>query len=337
MPAAWIAFHLTERCALACRHCLRDPGSPPADLPVALVDRVIAEAVALHRVDHVSFTGGEPLLHPELAGAVNAAVRRGLGWHLVTSGRELERLVSLVDADPRRREALTAVDLSLDGATAAVHDRIRGEGSHRAALAAALALRARGIPFNVQMTVHAGNAGEVEALALEAATLGATTIAFSPMMATGTATDADLRLPPEDLTAVRDRVERLAAVLAIPVRATEGFPRAQPFHVCAPWRSEILHVDPRGRLTLCCQLAGAPGGDADVVADLATTSLVDAHRLLLAHVHRLERARLDLCAAGIAGADVAQCSWCARVHGRPSWTDRGSAGPRARRADGACP
>ncbi|BDG05662.1 radical SAM protein [Anaeromyxobacter oryzae] len=334
MPTAWVAFHVTERCSLQCLHCLRDPGRPPADLPAALVERVLDEAVALHRVEHASFTGGEPLLHPDLAAVVDAAVRRGLGWHLVTSGRELDRLLALLEGDPRRRAALTAVDLSLDGATAAVHDRIRGDGSHRAVLAAALALRAREVRFNVQMTVHAGNAAEVEALALEAATLGAASVSFNLAMPTGTPADVELWQSREGWAAVRDRVERLAEVLAIPVRAPEGFQRPQPFHVCAPWRSEVLHVDPHGRLTLCCQLAGAPGGDEDVVADLASTPLREAHRLLLERVHRLERERLDTCAAGARGWDALQCNWCARVHGRPHWVDGGSAGPRAQGAGG---
>jgi MoaA/NifB/PqqE/SkfB family radical SAM enzyme len=332
MPVSWIVFHVTERCARSCRHCLRDPGRTPADLPTSIVDRVIGEAVALHRIDHVGFTGGEPLLHPALGAAVDAAVRRGLGWHLVTSGRELDALVALLGADPRRREALTAVDLSLDGADEAVHDALRGTGSYREVLAAALALRAREIPFNLQMTVHAENVHQIEALALQAAQLGAASVSFGMTMPTGTEADAALSMPLAGWSAARDRLERLGGILSVPVRAAEGFPRPQPFHACEPWRSEILHVDPRGRLTLCCQLSGAPGGDEDVIADLSVTSLRDAHRVLLDRVHRLELERLDAISSGAGAWDLLQCNWCARLHGRPHWVEDGSAGPSARRS-----
>lgn len=335
MATSWIAFHLTERCALACIHCLRDPGRPPAELPIALVERVLDEAVALHAVAHVGFTGGEPLLHPAFDAAIDAAVRRALGWHVVTSGRGIERLLELLRADPRRRAALTLVDLSLDGADEAVHDRIRGAGSWRAALGAALALRAREIPFQVQMTVHAGNAHQLEALAMEAAKLGAARVAVGPAMPTGTAADRELWLPAPRWAEVRDRIERLAAVLRIPVTATEGFPRGHPFHVCEPWRTDVLHVDPRGRLTVCCMLSGTPGGDEGVVADLSTTPLADAHRLLLDRVHALQRARLDAAACGLEPWDALPCNWCLRRHGRPHWVEAGSAGPRARRDGGA--
>jgi MoaA/NifB/PqqE/SkfB family radical SAM enzyme len=332
MATSWIAFHLTERCALTCVHCLRDPGRPPAELSAALVERVIEEAVALHAIDHVGFTGGEPLLHPELEAAVDAAVRRGLRWHLVTSGRGIERLLGLLADDPRRRAALTLVDLSLDGADEAVHDAIRGAGAWRAAMAAALALRAREIPFLVQMTVHALNVHQVEALVLEAAKLGAARVSVGMAMPTGTPADQDLRLPAARWAEVRDLVERLAGILAVPVGATEGFPRRQPLHACEPWRTDVLHVDPRGRLTLCCLLAGAPGGDEDVVADLATTPLLEAHRRLLDRVHQLRRERLETIAGGLGPWEALQCNWCLRRHGRPHWIEGGSAGPRARRA-----
>jgi len=333
MPSAWIVLHLTDRCQLDCRHCLRDPAREPSDLPLPLIERVLDEARALHRADHVALTGGEPLLHPRFAELLDAIVARGSTWHVVTSGRGFERLTALLDASASRRDALTAVDLSLDGAEPATHDAIRGLGSHREVLAAALACKARGIPFSFQMALHALNEGELERAGLLAAQLGAGRMAFAMTQATGTAQDGRLRLPLEAWGPILDRVTRLGETLRIPVTAAEGFPRAQPFHVCEPWRSEALHVDVQGRLTLCCQLAGGPGGDGDVVADLATSSLAAAHALLLARVHALQRERLALVAAGEAtGWDALPCNWCARRHGRPHWTAAGSGGARARRA-----
>jgi MoaA/NifB/PqqE/SkfB family radical SAM enzyme len=335
MPTSWLALHLTERCGLRCRHCLRDPGRRPADLAAGLAARVMGEAVALHGIECVGFTGGEPLLYPDLEAVLDAAVGLGLRWHVVTSGASIDRLLAALAADARRRAALRLVVLSLDGADAAVHDRVRGEGSYRDVMAAALALRARELPFQLQMTVHAGNAHQVDALAVEAAKLGAERVSFGMAMASGAASDPALWLPLEEWASLRDRVGRLAEILAIPVIATEGFPRRQRFHVCEPWRSDVLHVDPRGRLTVCCQLSGAPGGDEDVVADLASTSLQEAHALLLERVHELQRRRLEAASRTDLGPwEAVQCNWCAQRHGRPYWVEGGSAGPRARRDGG---
>ncbi len=325
----WIAFHVTERCGLSCLHCLREPGRHPVDVPLAVVEKVLGEAVALHGIRHVGFTGGDPLLWPHLEAAVDAAVARGCTWHLVSSGRGFGRLVDLLEAAPERRAALRVVDLSLDGATEATHDAVRGEGSWRDVMAAAAACGARGWPFALQMTLHARNQAELEPLGLLAAELGAKTVSFAMMNATGRPEDRDLYLPPQAWDRIRDRIERLATLLKIEVSAAEGFRRGDRFHVCEPFRSEVLHVTPTGHLNLCCNLSGVPGGTGDVVADLATTPLAEAHRRLLALVHGLERERLDAIAAAPAAPewDDFPCNRCLARFGKPHWVEGGSAGP----------
>jgi MoaA/NifB/PqqE/SkfB family radical SAM enzyme len=329
MPVSSIVFHLTERCGRSCLHCLRDPGAEPRDLPVPALERILDQGIALHRVPHVGFTGGEPALHPRLGEVLDAVVGRRLTWHVVTSGSGFDRLLSAIEASEARREGLTLVTLSLDGATAEVHDEVRGPGSYREVMAAALACQAREIPFAIQGTLHALNAGELEAIGLLAAQLGAARVRFAMTQATGSTEDARLRLEPAEWSRLRGRITRLAGILQIPVTATEGFAHAQPFHVCDPWRSEILNVDVRGRLTLCCQLAGVTGGDEDVLADLSEVTLLEAHSRLLDHVHLLQRERLDAAARGEeTGWDHFPCNACARRHGKPHWSASGATGPR---------
>ena len=331
----WIVFHVTERCGLACRHCLRDPGSRPADLSLAVVEKVIGEAAELHGIRHAGFTGGDPLLWPHLAGALDAVVRRGFTWHLVTSGRGFDRLLALLEEAPVRRDALSIIDFSVDGATAATHDAIRGEGSHREAMSAIAACSARGLPFALQMTVNALNQGEIQQAALHAAELGATQASFAMTHAAGAYDDRDLYLSPAELDRVRDRVDRLSTLLHIPILLAEGFRRGSRFHLCEPFRSETLHVTAQGMLNLCCNHSGVPGSREDVVADLAVESLADGHRRLLDLVHRLERERLDSIAAAPGakpGWDDFPCNRCLARLGKPHWVDGGSAGPRAGRA-----
>ena len=331
----WIAFHVTERCGLTCRHCLRDPGIHPPDLPLAVVEKVLGEAAELHGIRHAGFTGGDPLLWPHLAGALDAVARLGFTWHLVTSGRGFDRLLALLEEAPARRAALRIIDLSLDGATAATHDAVRGEGSHREVMSAVAACSARGLPFGLQMTVNALNQGDVEPVALSAAELGAKQASFAMTQATGADDDRDLYLSPEALDRVRDRVDRLSTLLHIPILPTEGFRRDWRFHVCEPFRSETLHVTAQGMLNLCCNHSGVPGGREDVVADLARESLVDGHRRLLDLIHQLERERLDAIAAAPGakpGWDDFPCNRCLARLGKPYWVDGGSAGPRAGRA-----
>ena len=238
-----------------------DPQRPRTS-PLPALERILDQAIALHRVPHVGFTGGEPVLHPRLADAVDAAppARPHLARRHERHRLRLAR-VEVVEASAARRQGLTLVTLSLDGATAAAHDAVRGAGSYRDVMAAALACRARDLPFAIQATLHALNAGELEAIGLEAAQLGASRVRFAH-----DAGDGDRTTPGSGSSRRRgapshDRIARLAEVLRIPVRRRRASPVAQPFHVCEPWRSEVLHVDVHGRLTLCCQLAGAAGGE----------------------------------------------------------------------------
>jgi MoaA/NifB/PqqE/SkfB family radical SAM enzyme len=335
VTATWIALHLTERCPLDCLHCLRDPGTQPADLPVETVARVLEQAVRTHRVEHVSLTGGEPMAHPDLAGVVRVIAGLGLEFHLVTSGVGFEKLLRIVDGDPSARRALTRVNVSVDGATAKTHDAIRGLGSYRRAMAAIAACKAREVPLAVQMTVNALNQVELEQAALAAVELGADRVLFSMTQPTGTRGDERLYLPAQAWVGIADRVDRLAGVLRVPVIASEGFPRKQPFHTCAPFASEVLHVDPHGRLTLCCQHSGIPGGSGELAVSLQEVPLAEGHRRLLDVVHAYQRQRLVAMEAGTLGEwELFPCNACLRHFGKPHWTSEGSAGPRARRDGG---
>jgi MoaA/NifB/PqqE/SkfB family radical SAM enzyme len=333
----YIVFHVTERCSLSCRHCLRDPGKKPVDLSLDVVEKVLTEASALHGIHHAGLTGGDPLLWPHIEGALDAMVRHGYTWHLVTSGRGFERLVDLLEGVPARRDSLSVIDFSLDGASEAIHDRLRGHGSHREVMSAVAACRSRGYPFALQMTVNALNQADVEKVALAAADLGATQVSFAMTNASGSAEDRALYLVPSALDGIRDRVDRLESLLRLKVVVAEGFRRGPRFHVCEAFQSKMLHVTPQGQLNLCCNHSGIPGGDEDVVADVLADGLAEGHRRLLDLIYRMERERLDAI-EGQPGSELGwddfPCNWCLAHLGKPHWVEGGSAGPRASRITG---
>ncbi len=90
---ARLAFTLTWRCNLRCRHCLSgDTLSRPAnvssdlDMPSAEMDKWIDEAGRSGKIRTLSFTGGEPfLVYENLITAVARASRQGLSTTVVTN------------------------------------------------------------------------------------------------------------------------------------------------------------------------------------------------------------------------------------------------------------
>ncbi len=172
----------------------------------------------------------------------------------------------------------------------------------------------------------------LEQAALSFVELGAKRVLFGMMQPTGTAADARLFLPARAWASVKDRIERLAGMLAVPVVAAEGFPLRSPFHACAPFTGEILHVDVHGRLSLCCQHAGIPGEAGELAVDLAGASLAEAHGRLLDVIHGYQRERLAAAEAGALGEwDLFPCNACLKRFGKPHWTAEGAAGPAAQR------
>ncbi|MBM4364059.1 MAG: radical SAM protein, partial [Deltaproteobacteria bacterium] len=308
-----LGLHLTDRCQLDCDHCLRDPGQTARDLPLGLVRRVLAEARDTFAIALVSFTGGEPTLHPEFLAVVDAAAEAGFSWDMVSNGRRFGRLVGELASVPRRRESLRSVTFSLDGATEATHDAIRGQGSYREVLGAVAAAAASGVPFGVQAAIHARNELELEQLGLLAAQLGAKHVSFAWTQPTGTPLDADLQLTEAAWEGALQRIRSLSAALSIDVLAAEGWPTDGAALGCSPLRLETLHIDVEGRLTLCCLHAGVPGEPgSDVAGSVAELGLLGAHRRLLDLVHRQQVARLEAVAGGVLRRPFGRfgCNWC---------------------------
>ncbi len=141
-------------CNLACRHCFnasgpRDPWL--ASLPADVVLRSIAEAEALG-VRELYFTGGEPFLHPEILSLLEAALAVA-PTTVLTNGTLLDDgLADALAALAARSPYSLEVRVSLDAATAAANDAVRGRGSFARAMAAIVRLSARGLPPIVTAT-----------------------------------------------------------------------------------------------------------------------------------------------------------------------------------------
>lgn len=147
-------------CNLACHHCFnasgpRDPWL--ASLPADIVLRSIAEAEALG-VRELYFTGGEPFLHPEILPLLEAALAVAPTTVLTNGTLIDDGLADALAALAARSPYSLEVRVSLDGATAAANDAVRGRGTFARAMAAIVRLSARGLPPIVTSVVELGGA-----------------------------------------------------------------------------------------------------------------------------------------------------------------------------------
>ena len=167
-----VFWETTAACNLVCSHCRRTEVADelsPDELSREEGERLIDDMSGWGRTILV-FSGGEPLLRPDIFHLMRYANEKGLIVALATNG-------TLIDQDLAKRIRDSGVDrvsISLDGADEATHDVLRRlPGSFQSAIAGAQALRTEGVPLQINVTVAKHNADQLDEMVSLAKDLGA--------------------------------------------------------------------------------------------------------------------------------------------------------------------
>ncbi len=170
-----VIFYPTGRCNSRCVSCDWWKQSGADDLTLEEIGRV-AEALPDLGTRVVVFSGGEPLLRPEVFDAARIFRAQGMTLHLLTSGVLLERCAERVARQFAR------VIVSLDATTTGLYEEIRGVDA-LATVGRGIA-RLRGgwpaIPLSGRATLHRANFRELPRLIDYARSLGLDRISFLP-------------------------------------------------------------------------------------------------------------------------------------------------------------
>ena len=161
-----VFWETTRACELACRHCRAEamPEPAPGELTTSEGRRLIQQLAGFGpRPPVLVMTGGDVMSRPDLLELVAGARQVGLPVALapsVTSRLKGGPLTELRDM------GVTSVSLSLDGATAATHEGIRGVPGHfRETISALHHLRSLGFKVQVNTAVMVANVDELAAIA----------------------------------------------------------------------------------------------------------------------------------------------------------------------------
>jgi MoaA/NifB/PqqE/SkfB family radical SAM enzyme len=202
-----VVFYPTSRCNSRCLSCDWWKQSGAGDLTLQEIDAVAAALPALGtRV--VAFSGGEPLLRPDVFEAARLFGARGMTLHLLTSGVLLERVAERV------AERFARVVISLDAASEPLYEAVRG--------VAALATVERGVarlrriaplvPVTARATLHRGNFRELPRLVAHAKAMALDGISF---LAADVSSSAFGRERPPDAGALALGTEEVAEFAAV--------------------------------------------------------------------------------------------------------------------------
>ena len=166
-----VAWETTRNCNLACVHCRASATCGPydgeLDTPAAL--RLLDEIAEVAR-PIIILTGGEPLLRPDIFDLARHGDGLGLRMVMACNGT----FIDPATAGKMKDAGIQRISVSLDGATADVHDRFRGvPGAFDGALQGLKNARAAGIEFQINTTITQANLKEIPRILALAEKLGA--------------------------------------------------------------------------------------------------------------------------------------------------------------------
>jgi MoaA/NifB/PqqE/SkfB family radical SAM enzyme len=264
------AWQLTNRCQARCIGCCEESGPDAAWRDELGRDEAVglARRIAAFGVPYVAFGGGEPLGVPFCWDIFGVLAGAGVALKIETDGSRID------DAAADRLAALgvDCIQISVDGANAQTHERVRPGSSFAAATGAIERLVARGVAPQFVFVPTRFNIAEIVPAYELATSLGCSAFVTGPLMRIGRAAAQWQAIACTD-------PEWHAAVEALRARADAG-PHAMRLSIY-PWdivgeierRVEhpqaMLLVVPNGKVKLLNALPFSP-------ADLRHQSLEEA-------------------------------------------------------------
>lgn len=181
----FLAWQLTNRCTARCLACCEESGPDRAWADELSRD----EALGLTRnivtagIPYVAFGGGEPLGVAHCWELFELLTEGGVELKLETDGSRIDDRA----ADRLAALAVNCIQISVDGATAATHERVRPGSSFASAVGAIERLVKRGIAPQLVFAPNRLNIGEMTAAYDLAGQLGCSVFVTGPLMRLGRA------------------------------------------------------------------------------------------------------------------------------------------------------
>jgi len=261
----FLAWQLTNRCSARCLACCEESGPDKAWADELDRDEALdlARQIAASGIPYVAFGGGEPLGIAHCWEIFEILSAAGIALKIETDG-------SRIDAAGADRLAALDVDciqISVDGATAATHERVRPGSSFAAAVGAIESLVARGAAPQFVFVPTRFNIDEIVDAFDLAVRLGCGAFVTGPMMRIGRAATAWDRIGCSDeawsraAQALRERAAATGGAIALSIYPWDIVTEIET-RLASP--QAMLLVVPNGKVKL---LNALPFSPADLRVD----------------------------------------------------------------------
>jgi len=156
-----VVWNITRNCNLRCVHCYNDSGANRACNEVSTAEaKAVINDLAGFGVPSVLYSGGEPLMRPDLFELIEHTVDRGLRAVISTNGT----LITPEVARRIKQLGVSYVGISLDG-IGPINDKFRGvEGAFDRAVRGIRNCQEAGVRVGLRLTLTRRNVQDLEQL-----------------------------------------------------------------------------------------------------------------------------------------------------------------------------
>jgi radical SAM protein with 4Fe4S-binding SPASM domain len=151
----YIQWHITNKCNLRCKHCYQDDYTDELSFEnfKIIADKLFSTLHIWNKLGDFSITGGEPFLYPWIFDALK----------YINSSDNVSRLDILTNGTVitediiqklQQFNKLRYIQISLDGSSPKIHDKIRGNGSFEKSMKGVRMLVENGIEVRLMFTLQ---------------------------------------------------------------------------------------------------------------------------------------------------------------------------------------
>lgn len=312
-----LAANITTRCNFNCSGCTRneiDDGKKiKEDLPLEVFEKFLREGKKID-AKKINFTGGEPILHPNFREMVALAEKYDYFYTIVSNGWIHKEYADIIKVHRRKFFIFT---LSLDGATAEIHDILRNKpGSFDRVIKSIRYYVKNGIKVSVNVCLNSHNFCQMEKIMELCVDQGVSYVRWlgyvpfdesdKKTLSYGQRIEAMKKIASLQRKFGRKCMSDVIMNLKTDSIDYKGFGSSKPINYCEILNGSNFYLDYEGKLVFCCEsnkkLENSPSLEKD--------GFERCSRIMLDTMNNLKKERLKKVMEGKTGEDGGMCIFC---------------------------
>lgn len=250
-----VLWQITNKCNYACRYCIfrSRPDKIPGELTTKEACRVMDELKETG-FTHIKFTGGEPLLRPDMSEIIRYANQKRFKVDLSTNAS----LISYAAARELSRWWIKMLHVGLDGHCDKINAQVRLPGTFARTVAGIRACIRAGVYVRVGCVIFSGNQYHLPEMAQFCSELGVQELIFSMMEPAGRMAGDRSMLAGRPLNSLIDKIESIRREFEGRLEISSNIEESEESgHAACAAGERFLYIDNEGRVAPCTWIAQA--------------------------------------------------------------------------------